>query len=373
MHAAIGYLPAAIGRPAPVTTGGLTGLVYRGVRGVTRLVGQGVDRSLGLLHPLLSGDGVSGQREAVVAAMNGVLGDHLEATGNPLAIAMRFRLDGRALSLSRSALAARIPDASGRLIVLVHGLCMNDLQWRHAGHDHGQSLAAALDGTAVYLHYNTGRHISSNGRAFAALLEKLVKAWPVPVTEIALIGHSMGGLVTRSALDAAFGRKRLAWSQLPVRAIFLATPHQGAPLERAGHWADQVIGISPYSAPFVRLARVRSAGIQDLRYGNVRDADWRRGEDGVDGRRCTPLPAAVRAYAIAVTTQESGEGRDHAHLRGDGLVPVASAFGEDADPARDLHIPKSRRWLGYGLNHLQLLGDAGVCRRMEKWLASARS
>lgn len=369
MHAAITHLPSAIGRPAPATTTGITGFVYRSVRGATRLVGSGIDASLSKLAPVIGNGSLSPQREAVLAAANGVLGDHLEATGNPLAIRMQLRRDGQALPLTRKPLAARLPKASGKLLVLVHGLCMNDLQWKYAGHDHGEALARDPGYTPVYLHYNTGRHISTNGHDFSRLLEKLVKAWPVPVEEITLLCHSMGGLVARSALDDAFG-KELAWSKLPIRIIFLGTPHHGAPLERAGSWADLLIGISPYSAPFVRLGKIRSAGIQDLRHGNVRDSDWQdRDADGrADGRTPLPLPKQVMAYAIAVTTQEQREDGDDGKLRGDGLVPIASALGKHPDSGFDLRIPASRRWVGYGINHLGLLGDAEVHAQVERWL-----
>ena len=369
MHAAVTHLPAVIGKPAPATTTGLTGFVYRSVRGVTRLVGTGVDSSLARLAPLLGDGDPSPQREAVLAAMNGVLGDHLEASRNPLAIPLRFRQQGQPLPLTRKALAARLPQATGKLLVLVHGLCMNDLQWNYAGHDHGQALQNDLGYTPVYLHYNTGRHISSNGQELAGQLEALAQAWPVPLEEIVLLCHSMGGLVVRSALDEAFAGG-LAWSELPVRTVFLGTPHHGAPLERAGSWVDMLIGISPYSAPFVRLGKIRSAGIQDLRHGNLRDADWQdRDSNGLaDGRTPMPLPKQVRAYAVAVSTQEEGKDGDPGSLRGDGLVPVASALGQHKDRDFDLRISKARQWVGYGINHLELLGSDAVYQRIKRWL-----
>lgn len=369
MHAAITHLPSSTGRPAPTTTTGITGFIYRSVRGTTRLVGSGIDASLSKFAPVLGSSNLSPQREAVLAAANGVLGDHLEATGNPLAIRMELRREGRALPLARKQLAMRLPHASGKLLVLVHGLCMNDLQWNYAGHDHGEALAQDLDYMPVYLHYNSGRHISTNGCEFARRLEKLSKAWPVPLEEITLLCHSMGGLVARSALAHAFSEE-LAWSKIPTKIVFLGTPHHGAPLERAGSWADLLIGISPYSAPFVRLGKVRSAGIQDLRHGNVRDTDWqdRDGDGRSDGRTPLPLPKQVPAYAIAVTTQGAREDGEDSKLRGDGLVPIASALGEHPDRAFDLRIPQSRRWVGYGINHLELLGSDEVYRRIERWL-----
>lgn len=368
VHAAVLHPPALLGRRAPLATAGLPHLVYRSVRGVARMVGSGVDLSLSALAPVLRQRAFSPQREAVVAALNGVLGDHLEASGNPLAIRMQFRRDGVPLVLARRALHARFPQASARLLVQVHGLCMNDLQWRQDGHDHGEALAREAGCTPVHLHYNSGRHVSDNGREFAALLSRLVTAWPVPVEEVTLLCHSMGGLVARSALEAGF-RRRMAWTRLPLRVVFLGTPHHGAPLERAGSWADLLIGITPYSAPFVRLGRMRSAGIQDLRHGNVRESDWQAAQRDAraDARRPLPLPASVRAYAIATTTQDNGGGNPAA-MRGDGLVPVASALGEHPDSAFDLRIPPARRWVGYGIHHLQMLRSEAVYRRIAEWL-----
>ncbi|WP_242108287.1 esterase/lipase family protein [Luteimonas aquatica] len=366
-HAAITYLPAAIGRPAPAATTGVTGLAYRSVRGLTRLVGDGMDLSLSAFASTLGSVGPSPWRDAILSAINGVLGDHLEASGNPLAIPMRFRRDGQELPLARGALRARLPQAGGKLLVMVHGLCMNDRQWKYDGHDHGEALARTLGYTPVYLHYNSGRRISDNGRELAGLLERLLKAWPVDVEDVVFLCHSMGGLVVRSALEAGL-RKDKSWTRLPLRAVFLGTPHHGAPLERAGNWAEQLIAFSPYSAPFVRLSQLRSAGIQDLRHGNLLDRDWKRGNGREDNRTPLPLPAAVRAYAIAATTQAARRDGKPRRLSGDGLVPVASALGDHANPAFDLGIPASRRWIGYGINHLELLGDAAVYARIRRWL-----
>lgn len=369
MHAAITHLPAMIGRQAPATTTGLTGAIYSSVRGVTRLVGNGLDASLSWLTPLLGASERSAPRQATLAAVNGVLGDHLEATGNPLAIEMQLRVQGKAIPLTRKALSTRFPEASGKVLILIHGLCMDDLQWNYAEHDHCQSLADDLGYTALYLNYNSGRHISRNGQQLSKLLNQLVKAWPAPVTEITLLGHSMGGLVARSAIDDAFG-KRLTWSKLPVRVVFLGVPHNGAPLERAGSWIDMLIGISPYSAPFVRLGQMRSAGIQDLRHGNLRDVDWqdRDGDARADARTPLPLPRQVTAYAIAASTQARRKDDDDSRASGDGLVPIDSALGRHPDNAFNLRIPKASQWVGYGINHLELLGSDAVYQQLKRWL-----
>jgi len=284
---------------------------------------------------------------------------------------MQFRVFGEPLALDKKSLDTHFPQASSQLLVLVHGLCMNDLQWTQAGHghDHGAALASTLGLTPLYLRYNTGRHISTNGAELSSLLSQLVKSWPVPVQEIILLGHSMGGLVVRSALDEGYRQKRV-WTRAGVRAVFLGTPHHGAPLERAGSWADMLIGLSPYSAPFVRLGQVRSAGIQDLRHGSLRKADWQHpdAKDVGDPRTPLPLPAPVTAYAIATSRQAQRKGEKLALSGSDGLVQVASALGIHADPAFDLKLPRSRQWVGYGINHLEMLGSQAVYERLAAWL-----
>ena len=370
MHAAIAHLPSAIGRPAPSATAGIPGFVYRNIRGVARMVGSGIDRSLQAVAPVLGTGAASPKREAALAIANGVLGDHLEASGNPLAIRMQGRLRGVPLPLDAESIAERVPAAGGRLLVQVHGLCMNDLQWRRDAHDHGRALGEDLGLSVVHLHYNTGRHVSHNGGDFARLLESLVDAWPVPVRELTLLCHSMGGLVARSAMDHA-GAGNLAWARLPLRVVFLGTPHHGAPLERAGSWADRLLGITPYSAPLVRLGKLRSAGIQDLRHGNLRgDAAAAKGDAMADVREPVPLPPHVEAYAIAVSTQAAPPSGRALPVRGDGLVPVASALGRHPRRALDLRIPRSRQWTGYGLNHWEMLGCPRVYGQLLGWLES---
>ncbi len=369
MHAAITHLPAVIGRRAPDRTSGLPSWIYRAIRGTTRAVGGGIGASLDTVAPWIGDPGRRVERDGVVAAINGVLGDHLETTRNPLAIRMRLQRRGRPLTLTRTGLRSALPDATGTAVVLVHGLCMNDVQWLYRGHDHGAALARDLGMTAVYLRYNSGRHISTNGAAFSQALDRMTKAWPVKLERIVLVCHSMGGLVSRSAcLHAAATRAQ--WISKLTDIVFLGTPHHGAPLERAGSWVDRLVGLSPYSAPFMRLGRLRSAGIRDLRHGNLRDSDWMRDDAGhVDGRTPTPLPKGVRCHAIATSTLTEDAAMAARTPRGDGLVPIASALGQHPNPDFDLRIPASRQWVGYDINHLELLSSPLVYARIRRWLA----
>ena len=374
VHARIASVPGLPG-PADGRTRGITGLVYKTIRGVTRAVGGSVDTLLGVLAPALAprpGAGPaslpSPEREAILAALNGVLGDHLAKTANPLAIRMAFRHGGRPLPLQRDALATSLPAAGDKPLVLIHGLCMNDLQWRRGGHDHGEALAAASGFTPVYLHYNTGLHVSTNGRALANQLEQLLEQWPRPIARFAIVAHSMGGLLARSALH--YGRA--AGQRWPDRLDDLAclgTPHHGSPLERTGQGVDMLLSATPYAGPFGRLAKLRSAGITDLRHGNLVDEDWVGGdrfESATDRRKAVPLPAGPRCYAIAGTLAQEGGLKDK--LLGDGLVPIASALGKHRLAKRTLKFLPEHQRVFEQTNHMQLLSSTEVFEQLRDWL-----
>jgi pimeloyl-ACP methyl ester carboxylesterase len=364
MHERIARLPSFTNSGVAGRTTGITGLVYRSVRGVTRLVGGSVDAVLSLLTPLL-GEAMPGpEREAVVAALNGVLGDHLVATHNPLATPMRLRSGGVPLVLERQALHVQFAQARGPLLILIHGLCMNDLQWRRDGHDHGAALAADLGFTPLYLHYNSGLPIPSNGLALAALLQDLLAAWPHPVPRVLLLGHSMGGLVARSALHQAQEAGH-NWPQRVTDLVCLGTPHHGAPLERAGHGIDIVLSATPYlsqyTRPLARLGKLRSAGITDLRHGRV------IADDALGRQQHVALPGHLRCFAVAGTSG-AVEGDLKDRLWGDGLVPVASALGLHKTKVHSLHFAPERQWLALSTHHMQLLSSAEVYQQLRRWL-----
>jgi hypothetical protein len=371
LHVNIARMPAKLG--GPVVEGavnGIASLVYRGIHGVTRAVGGGIDLGLAQLVPMLGHVDSSPAREAVVAALNGVLGDYLTETGNPLAISMRWRRDGAPIESTREGLAAAFPMPSTKIVVLVHGLCMNDLQWTRGVHNHGSALARNFGYTPVYLHYNSGHHVSTNGRALAAMLEALVAAWMVRVEELAIVAHSMGGLVVRSAHHYATVAGH-AWRRCLRKLVFLGTPHHGAALERGGHRLHRLFDRTPYTAPFARLGKIRSAGITDLRHGNLLDEDW-HGRDrfahSEDARRPVPLPEGVACFAIGATT-----GRAPSDLRGrllgDGLVPLASALGRHRDPQLTLAFPESHQWIACETGHFDLLDRPEVSDRIHAWFA----
>jgi pimeloyl-ACP methyl ester carboxylesterase len=343
MHHTIGGAPARL----------FSAPVYASIRGIAKLVGVGVDYGLERLDKILGESEPGAERDAIAAVLNGVLGDYLKKTNNPLAFPMSLRTEG---------------EPRPRIVVLVHGSAMNDRQWARDGHDHGVALARDLDATAVYVRYNSGLHVSENGRELAAMLDDLVAKWPVPVDSIVLLGHSMGGLVARSACHYSEDA-RLPWRAMVRALVTIGTPHHGAPLERIGNLVQLLGGASRYSAPIAKLGRLRSAGVTDLRFGNVLDEHW-SGRDrfgkGGDPRRDLALPEGVACFALAGTTAKSA---DQKKLPGDGLVPVDSALGRHPKPELTLFSPANVA-IAHGTGHLELLG-AGVYPILHDWLKSA--
>ena len=358
MHRTIQVSPGTLGVSMTDRTKGITGLVYRSIRTGIRLVGQAIDAGLPPLMMLLPEGESTRVRDAYRSAANGVYGDYLARTGNPLAIDMSLHHRGRQVDLSDPTNLLRqhgdeVP--ASKLLVLAHGSCMNDQQWNRNGHDHGAALADDRGYLPLHLRYNSGLHIVSNGRAFAELLENLIGNWKLPVQELAIMGHSMGGLVARSACHYARAAGH-AWPRYLRKLVFLGTPHHGAPLEQGGHGLDVLMALSPYSMPLTRLSKARSAGITDLRHGTISADEY-----------SVPLPSGVKCYAAAaVLAAKRGLLSDR--LVGDGLVPLDSALGRHRDVDRSLKIPKSRQWIGYGLSHRDLLCDPEVYAQLRSWL-----
>ena len=362
MHRTIQLRPGPLGVSATDRPSGITGLVYRGVRGSIRLVGRAVDASLAGVTALLPEGESSPARDAYRSAANGVYGDYLLRTGNPLAIDMSLRYRGQRIDLHNPMrVFERRSDVTpvNKLLVLVHGLCMNDRQWSRDGHDHGAALADELGYLPLYLRYNSGLHIASNGRALAEMLETLTGNLAAPVDELVIMGHSMGGLVARSACHHGCQAGH-AWPEYLRKLVFLGTPHHGAPLERGGHGLEFMMDLSPYSMPFTRLSRARSAGITDLRDGAISP-----GEDTV------PLPSGVKCYAAAAV-RAAKRSLLSERLIGDGLVTPDSALGRHRDSTRTLAIPRNRQWVGYGMGHRELLNSPVVYSQISTWLQEPR-
>jgi pimeloyl-ACP methyl ester carboxylesterase len=356
MHRTIQESPSPFGKPVHAATRGLTGQIYRGIRGGMRLVGRGLDVSIGSVEGLLQEGGSTPRREIFVSMLNGVYGDYLASTRNPLTIEMCLRQEGGAALDVAELTALRSTVPRRRLLVLLHGLCMSDHQWLRDGRSHGITLSEQLDYYPLYLRYNSGLPIAENGHQLAVLLEQLIDGWPHPLDEFVILGHSLGGLVARSACAIA-AEQGHDWLKSLTRLVFLGTPHCGAPLERAGHGLDVLLDVSPYSAPFARLGNARSAGIKDLRLGTITSAL----------HRFVPLPTEVACYTMAATLASKRSPLGD-RLTGDGLVPLHSALGQGRDKAHSLRFAQDRQWIGYKMGHLDLLHSPEAYEQLGAWL-----
>ena len=367
-------LTGAAGAPVRWMHDQISGAVYGGLRGSARGAGRVADSAL-QRRPGWSGRVVSTTPPgaAAVAAVNGLIGDTLEKRQSALHHAMSLRVDGRAVEVERSALAAAYPSAAPRIAVFAHGLMETEFSWergaRNGRETYGTLLERDLGITPVYLRFNSGRHVSENGRSLAELLELVVDEWPVPVTEIALIGHSMGGLVARSAAQQASDLS-MRWPKSVRHVISLGTPHMGAPLEQFVHYVSAAFAALPETRPFSRFLRRRSAGIRDLRQGSLVDADWRdRNPDALRAEACTEVPlldGATHCFVTATVTRSPRHpvGR----LIGDYLVLQPSGSGRSRsrrigfEDQYGLHVG--------GATHFALLNHPDVYDRLRVWLSS---
>ncbi|MEN8719663.1 MAG: alpha/beta fold hydrolase [Oceanococcaceae bacterium] len=341
MHGTISSATPPIGVHPEGQTRGITKLVYDCVD----MGFAGTESVFSTLAEHLPNDGpMPAQWLPVQAAINGVLGDRLEASGNRLAMTMR-RVGGRGTGRHR--------------VMFLHGLCMSEQGFAGSAHRHLTDDLVTRGFSVEYVRYNTGRHISDNGADLDRLLEQL--AADRTIDNLSLVGHSMGGLVMRSALAQAESHGH-QWPERLRHAVYIGSPHHGAPLERLGNHANRLLKISPYTAPFMRLGNIRSAGIQDLRHGGILPGDWQNREcpdDIRDLRRCPPLAASVRHTLIAATRSMELPTAPAVPLD-DYLVPVHSALGICPENRNTLNAPRIDRHTLTGSHHMHLLSGRAV-------------
>jgi pimeloyl-ACP methyl ester carboxylesterase len=349
---------------------GISGGVYAGLKTASRAAGTGAEVLLSRREASEAQALSTHPKGALaLAALNGLIGDRLEREGSPLHVPLAIRVDGRPVSTEAEAVAEAFPGATPRIVVFLHGLMETEHAWRYGGQEtYGARLRREIGATPVEVRYNTGRHVSANGRSLADELEALTQAWPVPVESVALVGHSMGGLAARSACHQAAERGD-EWVRKVRHVVSLGTPHMGAPLEEAVHVAAAGLAALPETRPFGNFLRRRSAGIRDLRRGSLVDEDWQgRDPDALRAAACREVPlldGATHCFVSATITDS--DRHPVGRLIGDWLVLQPSASGRSRRrriPFRDedgLHVG--------GAHHLALLNHPAVYERLRGWLA----
>jgi len=353
MHGTIEQRPMPFGKQGQDRTRGITGIVYRGIRNCFEVINHALGGTARQLQGMAREDDAPGWT-AVRAAINGVCGDILEARENPLAQPMQLlNHQGRS-------------DAS-TVVVFIHGLCMSEFGWQRGAFSEFETWChEVLGARTAHLRYNSGRRISHNGRELAARLEEFVVE--EGVERLILIGHSMGGLLIRSACHYA---QDLQWPDRLTHVAMLGTPHHGAPLERIGNLANGILKVSPYSRPLSRLGDLRSAGIKDLRFANLIDEDWFGvPQDVHSSGRQSQLPLAPQAgYLLIAATRSEVAAQPPWRSKDDLLVPVVSAWGLDATGEESLVHARIQRELLLNTGHLALLGSPDAMQLLRGWLA----
>ncbi len=382
MHEGIASRPFGVlgpsAAPAQVIHDEIAHAVYGGVRGALRAASRATSAVLAL------GAGDDGPALAAtpagsvtLGALNGLYGNHIAQRGNRLALEMQIRRHGGAVPVTPAGLAQAFPDASSRVTVFVHGLCETDEAWRFPARadrtrrrerrpTYGDRLQEELGFTPVYLRYNTGLRISENGRRLAQTLDDLVAGWPGGIEQLVLVGHSMGGLVARSACHYAEQEGR-RWTDTVRHVFCLGSPHLGADLEKGANVLGWALGRLPETRALGSFLNARSVGIKDLRFGSCAEEDWCDCDpDEFLRDRCREVPFLAHAnyYFIAATLTEGPAG----WLIGDLLVRVASASGRGRGTGRRVPFQVDNGLELTGLTHFDLLNHPAVYEQLRCWI-----
>lgn len=336
----------------------MAGGVYSTVAAAHRVVPQVAAEGAALRSATPPSHTAAGRVLAPV--LNGLKGDLVAADHPVLEIPMALRLEGE--DVATGDIGATFAGANGDVVVFVHGLAEDEQAWfsSEAGRGFPKRLAVDAGITPVLLRFNSGLRISDNGQRLAALLDDLQKNWPVPVRSLTFVGHSMGGLVVRSACEQ--GRAAgFPWVAHTHAVITLGTPHTGAPLEKVVNVIDWVMRRVPEAEPIGRVLAQRAEGVKDLRFGSLVADDW-QGHEPDELLRNTrvevPLLPHVNYYWVAGSLSRNSTD-PVARLVGDGMVrlPSASAVGTSG-----VHVG--------GTGHMKLLDSDEVYDRLLAWVSS---
>lgn len=285
------------------------------------------------------------------SAINGAFGDHLAESNSVLAIQMGLYRESLPVPLSGDALLAAWPESSPKICIFLHGLVCNEHSWEAGpeGINMPQRLEVDSGYTSLLLRYNSGRPIVENGLQLAVLLEELLSVWPHPIDELVLIGHSMGGLLTRSAFEQS-KTAEFTWPALTRMVICLGSPNLGSAVERFGHLTTTALRLSRITEPLARIGAQRSQGIQDLRYG--------------PGRHTQGTPAIAWRFIGGSLTDDPDN--PLGEIIGDGLVTPGSAT------AHELEGDVQSIRLG-ALGHMALQTDPRGYSQILGWLGGEKS
>jgi pimeloyl-ACP methyl ester carboxylesterase len=383
MHEGIAGRPFGIlgpaAAPARLVHDGISRALYAGVRGGLRTASlRGAQLAARHVGEDGSALGATPVGSLALGAINGMYGNHLADRGHPFALGMAVRRDGADVVLTFDGLAEAFPDATSRIAVFAHGLCETDESWgrfrsrddEHSGRlTYGERLQDELSFTPVHVRYNSGLRISRNGRELAGLLEVLVAGWPTGVEEVVLIGHSMGGLVARSACHYA-ERDGRRWSDAVRHVFCLGAPHLGADLEKGVNVLAWAFGRLPETRALGSYLNARSVGIKDLRYGSCVEEDWCDCDpDEFLRDRCQEVPFLPEAnyYFIGATLSEGPLGS----LLGDLLVRTPSASGRGNGRGRSIPFEVDNGKELSGLTHFDLLNHPAVYEQLRTWIVRA--
>lgn len=340
--------------------GALSGMLRISSGSVRALSARGIGRSM---------ESSPGGRR-IIATVNGLIGDELRMLDDPQAIKMAVRNDGEDIVATPFPIKQAYLDGTSHLVIFVHGLCESDESWYQREKVNGTTYVARIsqdtDGTPVLVRYNTGLHISENGKHLDALIRQLVDAWPVEVTRVTLVGHSMGGLVVRAATNYATAASEI-WPQLVKDIVCLGTPHTGANLEKVAHLGSRLLRFWPVSTPLSAILETRSPGIVDLRHGYISQDEW-EGQDltsqwGLD--RIAAAPLAHAEYHFVGSTLGATRYHPFSAVLGDLLVHFSSAAGMGrtgpvVDGARFEYVPST--------HHFALLNHPKIGDWLVEWL-----
>ena len=309
-----------------------------------------------------------------VGVLNGIVGNHLEDQESGLSIRMQFYVNEQPLTLDINEITKKYRTLNSKICILIHGLTNDETVWNFKGEknqNYGTLLEKDLSITPFFVRYNTGLHISENGKQLSQLIAKLIENYPIEIDEINIIAHSMGGLVARSACYYA-PLQGANWTEKLNKLFFLGTPHLGAPLEKFGNVLTNLLKSIPvsYTQLAGKIIDVRSAGIKDLRYGYLIDEDWKNHDPDEllkNHKKTIPLLENAEYFLITGTLTE-----DPNHLVsewfGDTLVRKNSGKGKSKD---NHHIPFNldNHKMFAGIAHLPLAYTPQIYQQINNWLS----